>query len=116
MAKDKERIRRRFSDYVQKLAMHGVSGSEVESGEGTHSVRVISPRTVLPYYANLRRCKETGRHSSEPGGCGACQKRFQQIVEVVVIEDGGATAEMAEDTRADEKEAAALASLDGWSE
>lgn len=114
MAENQDGLRRSVQDYVQKLVMHGVSRQEVESGQGSHSVRVISPRSVLPYYVNLRRCKRTGRHSTKPGGCASCKERFLKTTEIIQISDGGASAALAESTRTDEEEAASLASPDWW--
>lgn len=112
MSTNEDRVHRRFLDYMQKLEMYGVSRSEIERGQGSHSVRVIGPRTVLPYYANLRRCKKSGRHDSKPGGCPRCSAAFQQITQIVQIEDGGAGAAMVQSARTDEEKAAPLASSD----
>jgi len=114
MAKDQDRLRRGLLGHVQKLAMHGLSGSEIESGAGNDGIRFIGPRTVLPAYADIRRHKRTAGHGDGPQGCLYCVERLRKTIEVIQVPNGREFTEMVQDTGTDETETDTPTPADWW--
>ncbi len=86
MVTNEDRQQSRILDYLQSLALHGVSRQEARNGKGTNGVRLITPRSVSSVNTYLRRCKESGRHGDQPGACTYCAKAFAGISEEIKIE------------------------------
>ncbi len=115
MATDNGRPGRLFSDYVQSMVMLGLSGPEIESGQGTDGVRVVSSASVGPMYANIRRCRETAGHQEsvvKQNGCRRCSEMFSTMAEEVEVERPAGFDDMVSGSGTDEGGTDPLPSVD----